>query len=239
MRWECPLEYRQWSRPARLPPPGLVTSISLATPSATPAPVTRPSPATRPAPAPTKTAPLAKSSLVSGYDSEEDTDNTDNCDDAKTAPADDENQPDFIGPVIPKPSVSEPESVKSRSNSKDNGDDILSLIEAENPPDYAESQQPKLPSISTSSREPSQPRHQTQSSILQLASNYDDSDQEEEEEKPQKNVTKLDTFGRLVFQQGDEGQTDEQRAALAKYKIENLKTEKLFLKNEANKEVSR
>ena len=232
VRWSTGRWQRSW--PTSLPPPGLVTSISLATPSATPAPVTRPAPATA------KTAPLAKSSLVSGYDSEEDTDNTDNCDDAKTAPADDENQPDFIGPVIPKPSVSEPESVKSRSNSKDNGDDILSLIEAENPPDYAESQQPKLPSLSTSSREPSQPRHQTQSSILQLASNYDDSDQEEEEEeKPQKNVTKLDTFGRLVFQQGDEGQTDEQRAALAKYKIENLKTEKLFMKNEANKEVSR
>ena len=78
MLWECPLEYRQRSWPTSLPPPGLVTSISLATPSATPTPATRPAHATA------KTAPLTKSSLVSGYNSEDDMDNTDYFDETKT-----------------------------------------------------------------------------------------------------------------------------------------------------------
>ena len=81
-----------------------------------------------------------KSKLVMGYDSDED--NTDDVDNVETNGSieEEEKKPGFIGPVIPQP-----EPVKSRSNSKE-ADDILSLIEAENPPDYCEPIHQKLPS---------------------------------------------------------------------------------------------
>ena len=121
-------------------------------------------------------------------------------------------------------------TVKSRSNSKD-CDDILSLIEAENPPDYAVTKPVILPS--TAQRESS--KQKGSSSILQLASNYDDSDQGDSDDNCQengekKNLTQLDNYGRLVFGENSESsgdrQTEEQRKALEMYKIEESKNKK-------------
>ena len=153
--------------------------------------------------------------------------------------------------VIPKPSS--PQKVESRSDSKDT-DDILSLIEAEKPPDYVDHVQDepqdsynvnkvKLPSTKPRSRESSEPKQTN--SILQLACNYDDSDNEDEtdqESQPVQNkVTKIDSSGRLVFNPNDDcdWQTDEQRASLEKYKIENMKTEKLRQRQDVQQEVTR
>jgi len=226
VRWECPLEFQQWTNGSNtqthvsLPPPGLVTNISLATPSSssstTSSVTTKTRDPVKDPPKPTST----KSKLVMGYDSDEDT--TDNADDVEVNGAiEEEKKPGFIGPVVPQP-----ESVKSRSNSKE-ADDILSLIEAEKPPDYDEpiQQNQKLPSSA-----PKDLPSSNTSSILQLASNYDDdSDTEDVSTKSnstEMNVTKLDNYGRLVFNSdsGDKEeswQTEEQRLALEKYKAEN------------------
>ena len=234
VRWECPREFSQYrGRPVgpgqvSLPPPGLVTNISLAQPQ----PVTRGR--SREA-TPTSTAPPSvmtsvKSSLVSGYDSDSDSDNNedDSSDNNGKKPSDpNELKEDFIGPVVPsKEKKAEP--VKSRSNSKE-CDDILSLIEAENPPDYVETKPLILPS--TARKESSKPK----GSILQLASNYDDSDQGESDDNSlengeKKNLTQLDNYGRLVFGENSESnsdrQTEEQRKALEMYKIEESKNKK-------------
>lgn len=114
VRWDCPLEFRQWQislakpPPVNLPPPQLVTDVKLASQpearsnSSSPTPV-----ATRP----------AASALVSGYDSEEseeeddasvhsDKSQPDHVEEAAAVEA----QPDFIGPIIPKQSEAENES---------------------------------------------------------------------------------------------------------------------------------
>jgi len=229
VRWDCPLEFQQWTHAnnannsqVSLPPPGIVTNISLATPSTTSSLTSSVQTKTRDtvteAPKPTS----IKSKLVMGYDSDED--NTDDVDNVEINGSieEEEKKPGFIGPVIPQP-----ESVKSRSNSKE-ADDILSLIEAENPPDYCEpihQNQQKLPSSAPKDSAPSK-----SSSILQLASNYDDdsdTDDVSSKTKPSEiNVTKLDNYGRLVFnsdsvEKDESWQTEEQRLALEKYKAEN------------------
>ena len=262
VRWDCPPDsVLQWTRGAHvsLPPPGLVTNISLATPVTTPTenePVIK---KTTTSSYSVVTKPGIKSSLVSGYDSddnEEEEENTNVEVDSIIAKSSDvEKRPGFIGPLIPKPDT--PERVKSRSNSKET-DDILSLIEAEKPPDYIDHVEDKpedragvstakvtLPSAKPRSRESSQPKQTN--SILQLASNYDDSENDDDETlheiKPVQNkVTKIDSSGRLVFNSNDEDcdwQTDEQRAALEKYKIENIKTETLRQSQDKQQEVLR
>ena len=130
VRWDCPPEFTHVS----LPPPGLVTNISLATPVTTPTenePVIK---KTTTSSYSVVTTQGIKSSLVSGYDSddnEEEEENTNVEVDSIIAKSSDvEKSPGFIGPLIPKPDT--PERVKSRSKSKET-DDILSLIEAEKP----------------------------------------------------------------------------------------------------------
>ena len=197
--WDCPPELS-------LPPPQLVTNISLATPA-----TRENSPA------------LPPSSLVSGYDSE-DSDRDESCDKQPQA-TEIENIENCIGHVLPKP----PDKGKEFSGKKsdEEADDILSLIEAEKPPDYSEPK-PRLPSCKSNFRESSE-THQPRS-IVALA-NYEDSDEEEEEEeeKEDKSVTRLDRFGRMVFSKADSGQqdwqTEEQREALLSYRREELKNE--------------
>jgi len=109
VRWDCPLEFRQWQislakpPPVNLPPPQLVTDVKLAT-------VIQPevrSNSSSPTPVPNK--PSAASALVSGYDSEDSEDDASEHSD-QTQPdkieeaAAVEAQPDFIGPIIPKQS---------------------------------------------------------------------------------------------------------------------------------------
>ena len=83
----------------------------------------------------------------------------------------------------------------------------------------------------TAKKESSKPK----GSILQLASNYDDSDQGESDDNSlengeKKNLTQLDNYGRLVFGENSESnsdrQTEEQRKALEMYKIEESKNKK-------------
>ena len=235
MRWECPPEFSQWrGRPggaqASLPPPGLVTNISLAQPVARKAEErgrSREATPTSSAPAPASVPTSAKSSLVSGYDSDDSDESSQ--DNSETSLDPNKTKPGFIGPIIPdKEEKLEPD--KSRSNSKE-CEDILSLIEAENPPDYVETKPVILPS--TAKKESSKPKGS--SSILQLASNYDDSDQGESddnsrENSDKKNLTQLDNYGRLVFGKDSESngdwQTEEQRKALEMYKIEESKNKK-------------
>ena len=184
--WECPQE-------VSLPPPQLLTKISLARP------VSR------------ETSPgLPPSSLVSGYDSEDS--------------AEDESRDKQSG-VAQAQSQDSHGKVKQRLNERDlkksseDRDDILSLIEAEKPPDYSDSRA-KLPSCKSNSREPSE-AHQPRS-LLVLA-NYDDSDQSEEEGreevKTEKKMTSLDQNGRMVFSESD-WRTEEQREALLSYRTE-------------------
>lgn len=230
VRWECPREFAQYQgRPGQvsLPPPGLVTNISLAQPP----PVARSREAT---PTSTEVRPTAavKSSLVSGYDSDGSGSGSDNneADNNGKRPADpNELREDFIGPIVPSKEITA-EQVKSRSNSKEN-EDILSLIEAENPPDYVETKPVVLPS--TAKKGSTKP--QGSSSILQLASNYSDSDQGDSDDDchengEKKNLTQLDNYGRLVFGENSESsgdrQTEEQRKALEMYKIEESKNQK-------------
>ena len=184
--WECPQE-------VSLPPPQLLTKISLARP------VSRePSPG------------LPPSSLVSGYDSEDSAE--DESRDKQSGPAQAQSE-DSHGKV--KQRLSE----KDLKKSSEDRDDILSLIEAEKPPDYSDSRA-KLPSCKSNSREPSE-AHQPRS-LLVLA-NYDDSDQSEEEGreevKTEKKMTSLDQNGRMVFSESD-WRTEEQREALLRYRTE-------------------
>ena len=220
VRWECPRELSQYQgRPSQvsLPPPGLVTNISLAQPvtrvqsrEATPT-------STAPDP-PSVTAPV-KSSLVSGYDSDSDDSDSDNNENLSS-------QSNGKGPFDPnelRSNEKTSEPVKSGSSFYDR-DDILSLIEAENPPDYVET---KLILPSTAKKDSTKPKGS--SSIHQLASNYDDSDQGEGDDNSIENgekqiLTQLDNYGRLVFGENSESsedrQTEEQRKALEMYKIE-------------------
>ena len=232
VRWDCPREFSQYrGRPVgpgqvSLPPPGLVTNISLAQPQSVTRGRSREATPTSTAPASVNT--LVKSSLVSGYDSDSNDSDSDSSHNNGKKPSDpNELKEDFIGPVVPS-KEKEAEPVKSRSNSKD-CDDILSLIEAENPPDYVETRPVILPS--TAKKESSKPK----GSILQLASNYDDSDQAESDDNSlengeKKNLTQLDNYGRLVFGENSESnsdrQTEEQRKALEMYKIEESKNKK-------------
>ena len=239
VRWECPREFAQYQgRPGgpgqvSLPPPGLVTNISLAQPP----PVTRSREATptTTGPDPARLTAPVKSSLVSGYDSDDSESGSDNNEDDSSQnngkrPADpNELREDFIGPIVPSKEKSA-EQVNSRSNSKE-GEDILSLIEAENPPDYVETKPVILPS--TAKKESTKPRGS--SSILQLASNYSDSDQGDSDDNclengEKKNLTQLDNYGRLVFGENSESsgdrQTEEQRKALEMYKNEESKNQK-------------
>ena len=200
VRWECPVEYSQWSRSQQsLPPPGLVTEIKLSTPVSS---ISDNKVETKQS-AVTKPKPSVKTALVAGYDSDDDSDNdnSDNKSDDQTNGADEVN------------------------GHAENTDDLLALIEAEKPPDYQDessSTPAPLPSTTSRSREASEPK-QT-SSILALASNYDDDDSEQESDHD-KSVTKLDSSGRMVFKHDTDSQTQEQREALAKYHIENLKSE--------------
>ena len=193
------MEYTQWSRSQQsLPPPGLVTEIKLSTPVSSISDNkvdTKQSTVTKPKPS-------VKTALVAGYDSDDDSDNdnSDNKSDDQTNGADEVN------------------------GHAENTDDLLALIEAEKPPDYQDessSTPAPLPSTTSRSREASEPK-QT-SSILALASNYDDDDDQESDHD--KSVTKLDSSGRMVFKHDTDSQTQEQREALAKYHIENLKSE--------------
>lgn len=233
VRWECPREFAQYQgRPGgpgqvSLPPPGLVTNISLAQPP----PVTRSREATPTSTAPDPVRPTAavKSSLVSGYDSDgsdSGSDNNEEDNNGKRPTDPNELREDFIGPIVPSKDKTA-EQVKSRSNSKE-GEDILSLIEAENPPDYVETKPVILPSTA-------KPSTKGSSSILQLASNYSDSDQGDSDDDclengEKKNLTQLDNYGRLVFGENSESsgdrQTEEQRKALEMYKIEESKNQK-------------
>ena len=180
VRWDCPPDFS-------LPPPQLITNISLATPS---------NPVTSTTSTTCSTVNPTLSSLVSGYDSE-DTDDEEGDGDEFEAKDD-----------VPKQTEKE----------KDEADDILSLIEAEKPPDYAEWKAP-LPSSSCkpNSRESKESVQAT--SMLALAS-YEDSD-EETEPGPE---TRLDQYGRLVFNpassQQEGWQTLEQREALMRYRRE-------------------
>jgi len=114
------MEFRQWQislakpPPATLPPPKLITDVKLAT---APIPEVRRNSASPPSvstPA-AVSVPSAASALVSGYDSdsEEDNDN-ENSEQTKSEGTPEpeaevvEAQPDFIGPIIPKLSPSEP-----------------------------------------------------------------------------------------------------------------------------------
>jgi len=206
--WNTVSNQVRWDCPPNLPPPQLVTNISLATPAS----MTR------------ESSPALLSSLVSGYDSE-DSDNEQAEDKQPEAP---EAKDDFIGPVIPKPPDKEREVPEKKT--VEEADDILSLIEAEKPPDYTGIAQAKLPSCKSGRRKTSgqpQPR-----SMLSLA-NYDDSDSEAETEAD-KRVTRLDQFGRLVFNQTEncesDWQTEEQRQALLSYRREeqtNLRNNKV------------
>ena len=255
VRWDCPLEFQQWSRGpghvsahVSLPPPGLVTNISLATPvSDIPKPqIEETSHKTTTSDKAVVNKPTAKSKLVIGYDSEDDEDSQSDCDDKSSdnndKPSDDnEKQPGFIGPVIPKPDTkpeaekfksrtsSEAEKVKSRTPSQEE-DDILSLIEAEQPPDYQE--HVTLPSAT--SRESTQPKQ-----ALKLVNNYDNSDDESTEEmtKHDKQVTQLDQNGRFVFTKDENNMTEEQKLSLERYKRENIEIENKLKKAE-NKRVN-
>ena len=193
------MEYTQWSRSQQsLPPPGLVTEIKLSTPVSS---ISDNKVETKQS-AVTKPKPSVKTALVAGYDSDDDSDNdnSDNKSDDQTNGADEVN------------------------GHAENTDDLLALIEAEKPPDYQDessSTPAPLPSTTSRSREASEPK-QT-SSILALASNYDDDSEQESDHD--KSVTKLDSSGRMVFKHDTDSQTQEQREALAKYHIENLKSE--------------
>ena len=209
--WDCPPEFS-------LPPPQLVTNISLATPS-NPVTSTSTSSASTTSNTTSNTVNPTLSSLVSGYDSE-DSDDDENGDKESQVPGGSEAKDDFIGPVIPKQTEKEKDSKRNVGEA----DDILSLIEAEKPPDYADSKA-KLPSCKTNSRETKESVQAT--SMLALA-NYDDSDEETEAEaRPSVSVesgTRLDQYGRLVFnpasQAEPEWQTAEQREALLRYRLE-------------------
>jgi len=125
VRWDCPLEFRQWQTslarppPVSLPPPKLVTDVKLATviqsearsKSTSPKPTSLVATPAATAPAQSTAKPAPASALVSGYgtDSEDEEDKTSqhsetglsgNVEDAEKVEA----QPNFIGPVIPKPS---------------------------------------------------------------------------------------------------------------------------------------
>ena len=232
VRWECPRELSQYQgRPSQvsLPPPGLVTNISLAQP------VTRgrsreATPTSTASDPPSVTAPV-KSSLVSGYDSDDsDSDNNENLSSQSNG-----KRPPTPNELRSNENTSEP--VKSGSSFYDR-DDILSLIEAENPPDYVET---KLILPSTAKKESTKPKGS--SSIQQLASNYDDSDQGEGDENSIENgekqiLTQLDKYGRLVFGENSESsgdrQTEEQRKALEMYKIEESQNQRnITLENKA------
>lgn len=124
----------------------------------------------------------------------------------------------------------------------DKTDDLLAQIEAEMPPDYEQPEEPRnqqLPSIS--SKVTGSSNAKPTSSILALATNYDDDSDNEEEEEDGKKVMKIDNYGRMVFNQEDNSdlQTEEQKQALAKYHIENLKSELLRKKNEGEVESKR
>ena len=207
VRWDCPPEFS-------LPPPQLVTNISLATPST---PVTSNTASTTASTTSTNnTVNPTLSSLVSGYDSE-DSDDEEGDDKESREPEGSEAKDDFIGPVIPK----QPEKEKDSDSKRNVGepDDILSLIEAEKPPDYADSRA-RLPSCKTNSREAKESGPAT--SMLALA-DYEDSDEETEETKAESG-TRLDQYGRLVFNPASrsepEWQTAEQREALLRYRLE-------------------
>ena len=197
--WDCPPEFS-------LPPPQLVTNISLATPSNPVTSTTSSSSTTT-----SNTVNPTLSSLVSGYDSE-DSDDDENGDKESQVPGGSEAKDNFTGPVLPKQSEKEKDSGRNVGEA----DDILSLIEAEKPPDYADSKA-KLPSCKTNSRETKESVQAT--SMLALA-NYDDSDEETEAESG----TRLDQYGRLVFKPASrtepEWQTVEQREALLRYRLE-------------------
>jgi len=146
----------------------------------------------------------------------EDSDDEEGDDKESREPEGSEAKDDFIGPVIPK----QPEKEKDSDSKRNVGepDDILSLIEAEKPPDYADSRA-RLPSCKTNSREAKESGPAT--SMLALA-DYDDSD--EETEPSVESGTRLDQYGRLVFNPASrsepEWQTAEQREALLRYRLE-------------------
>jgi len=120
VRWDCPPEFRQWQislakpPPATLPPPKLVTDVKLATVVQAEVRQNSSSPPVASL-IPPVSMPSTASALVSGYDSDSEEDEEDNenneeknsevIPEAATVEA----QPDFIGPIIPKPSKSEPE----------------------------------------------------------------------------------------------------------------------------------
>ena len=206
--WDCPPEFS-------LPPPQLITNISLATPSN---PVTSSTASTS-----SSTVNPGLSSLVSGYDSEDSDDGQGDGEESQV-PGESEAKDDLIRPVIPKQSEKEKESHSKRNI--DEADDILSLIEAEKPPDYAESKA-KLPSCKTNSRDTKESVQAT--SMLALA-NYEDSDSEPEPGIEAETGTRLDQFGRLVFNPASSSepawQTAEQREALLSYRREEEKNRK-------------
>jgi len=109
VRWDCPPEFRQWQislakpPPVSLPPPKLVTDVKLAT-------VQPEARSNSSSPTPVASKPPVASALVSGYDSdsEEDDSTSQHSETNKSETTEEasavEAQPDFIGPVIPKPS---------------------------------------------------------------------------------------------------------------------------------------